>query len=381
MRAPHQHPVARRSTARRRRRHLRRSRGRRGRPPVRGPGRASPAARPTPTRRRTSRRPATRSRPPRGPGRSSCPTAPTCTPAPRRPTATTTTTRATKNSVSRAAPVTDARDRRTRPPPRRPASPWTPRRSSGPADRPDALARARQRRRTPPSPTNRYNMFNACYGLQSATHRSLADRHRRAHVRRRLGERRPRRSTSSPRALGPLPALQPSGTVTSTARRHGGVRRRPRARPPTGSCRCRATGSSPSRSSGKGLPDRRALVQRHRHRHPVPAACTARGCAAFPEITTNVSGDPFSGVSSIQEVRGFIDAHTHGMAFEFLGGDVHCGRPWSPYGVTVALQATAPTTTLTNGYGAVMEDFLVRHRPPTTRSAGRPSRTGRRRTR
>ena len=25
------------------------------------------------------------------------------------------------------------------------------------------------------------------------------------------------------------------------------------------------------------------------------------------------------------------------MAYEFLGGDVHCGRPWSPYGVTVAL--------------------------------------------
>ena len=68
------------------------------------------------------------------------------------------------------------------------------------------------------------------------------------------------------------------------------------------------------------------------------------GCADFPEVSTNVSGNPFSGISGTQEVRGFIDAHTHGMAFEFLGGQVHCGRPWSPYGVTVALQATARTT-------------------------------------
>ena len=45
------------------------------------------------------------------------------------------------------------------------------------------------------------------------------------------------------------------------------------------------------------------------------------------------------------------------MAFEFLGGDVHCGRPWSPYGVEVALR-DCPDHYLTNGYGAVMEDFL-----------------------
>ena len=78
---------------------------------------------------------------------------------------------------------------------------------------------------------------------------------------------------------------------------------------------------------------------------PTPLRLHLRtGCADFPEVTTNVSGNPFSGVSSTQEVRGFIDAHTHGMAFEFLGGDVHCGRPWSPYGVEVALR-TAPTTT------------------------------------
>jgi hypothetical protein len=61
------------------------------------------------------------------------------------------------------------------------------------------------------------------------------------------------------------------------------------------------------------------------------------GCARWPEITTNIGGRTFKGVSPFQEVRGTIDAHTHGMAFEFLGGGAHCGRPWSPFGVTVAL--------------------------------------------
>ena len=91
---------------------------------------------------------------------------------------------------------------------------------------------------------------------------------------------------------------------------------------------------------------------------PTPLRLHLRsGCTAFPEVSTNVTGDPFSGVSKTQEVRGYIDAHTHGMAFEFLGGDVHCGRPWSPYGVEVALK-DCPDHELTGGYGAVMESFL-----------------------
>jgi hypothetical protein len=81
------------------------------------------------------------------------------------------------------------------------------------------------------------------------------------------------------------------------------------------------------------------------------------GCTPFPEITTNVEGDPTAGVSSFQETRGYIDAHTHGMAFEFLGGNVHCGRPWSPWGVATAL-VDCPDHTVTGGYGALMEAFL-----------------------
>lgn len=81
------------------------------------------------------------------------------------------------------------------------------------------------------------------------------------------------------------------------------------------------------------------------------------GCAAFPEVSVNVTGAPFAGVSPFQEVRGYLDAHTHGMAFEFLGGMVHCGRPWSEYGVTVAL-TDCPDHKLTMGAGAILENFM-----------------------
>lgn len=90
--------------------------------------------------------------------------------------------------------------------------------------------------------------------------------------------------------------------------------------------------------------------------YPVALRTTTR-CSAFPEISVNVSGRPTGGVSSQQEVRGYIDAHTHGMAFEFLGGMVHCGRPWDAYGVTVALRDCVDHEA-TLGKGSVLEAFL-----------------------
>ncbi|MBW3619358.1 MAG: hypothetical protein KY461_03875, partial [Actinobacteria bacterium] len=61
-------------------------------------------------------------------------------------------------------------------------------------------------------------------------------------------------------------------------------------------------------------------------------------CATWPEIETNVEGTP-TGVRAnpAAPVRGFFEAHVHGMAFEFLGGELRCGRPWHPYGVEYAL--------------------------------------------
>lgn len=83
----------------------------------------------------------------------------------------------------------------------------------------------------------------------------------------------------------------------------------------------------------------------------------ASGCPSYPEAEVNVTGDPFAGETTYQEVRGFVDAHTHGMAFEFLGGSVHCGRPWHAYGAPYAL-VDCPDHTLTNGQGALLEAVL-----------------------
>ena len=83
----------------------------------------------------------------------------------------------------------------------------------------------------------------------------------------------------------------------------------------------------------------------------------ARGCTAYPESQIDVTGRPHAGVTPYQEVRGYVDAHTHGMAFEFLGGDAHCGRPWDRYGAPYAL-VDCPDHTATGGYGGVLESVL-----------------------
>jgi hypothetical protein len=87
------------------------------------------------------------------------------------------------------------------------------------------------------------------------------------------------------------------------------------------------------------------------------ALSRATGCRAYPEAQVDVTGDPHAGISSFQEVRGYIDGHSHGMAFEFLGGDVHCGRPWHKYGAPYALR-DCKDHELTKGYGAILETFF-----------------------
>jgi microsomal dipeptidase-like Zn-dependent dipeptidase len=111
---------------------------------------------------------------------------------------------------------------------------------------------------------------------------------------------------------------------------------------------------------------------------PSPARwgfAAAQGCASFPEIETNVTGAPFKGSSPTAKVRGFIDDHIHLGAFEFLGGRFHCGRPWSPYGVTVALRDCPDH--YPNGAGAVVENFISEGSPVGTHDPeGWPSFTG-----
>ena len=81
-----------------------------------------------------------------------------------------------------------------------------------------------------------------------------------------------------------------------------------------------------------------------------------QGCAPFPEIGTGASGTPPAGESPSAEVVGTIDGHNHATAYEFLGGDAHCGEPWSRYGAPAAL-VDCPDH-YPNGAAAVLENVL-----------------------
>ena len=227
------------------------------------------------------------------------------------------------------------------------------------------------------SPTNRYNMFNACYGVQSArTSRWLAGATTPTFTATSIGAGAP--LYFKPTELGRYMLYSRTKTfldggqpAVSYAADPGPSSNWVATMPKSGMFRFQIPGKGYLADTGsKATVTSTGTQFRLRLRS---------GCTAFPEISTNVSGNPFSGVSGIQEVRGFIDAHTHGMAFEFLGGQVHCGRPWSPYGVTQALK-DCPDHEITGGKGAVMEAFLsseLSHDPvgwPTFKAWPAPSR-------
>jgi hypothetical protein len=79
------------------------------------------------------------------------------------------------------------------------------------------------------------------------------------------------------------------------------------------------------------------------------------GCAAFPEAEIGSTGNTFKGAGPSGEVNGTIDAHTHVTAFEFIGGDFHCGRSWHPYGISYALPDCAP---INQGVNRAFQDFV-----------------------
>lgn len=83
----------------------------------------------------------------------------------------------------------------------------------------------------------------------------------------------------------------------------------------------------------------------------------ATGCASYPEAQVNAHGTPFAGASPQGEVKGTVDPHTHITAFEFIGGDFHCGRPWHPFGVPTALPDCAGIQG-PQGSAAPVQNFL-----------------------
>src|SRR4051812_9457034 len=103
-----------------------------------------------------------------------------------------------------------------------------------------------------------------------------------------------------------------------------------------------------------------------------PATFTpAQGCAVYPEVDTNVTGAPSQGATPFGEVRGLLDAHMHMMAFEFLGGRAHCGKPWDPFGAPSAL-VDCPDHYVGNGSAPVLEHPVYRHPGPHHGPAGPP---------
>jgi hypothetical protein len=89
---------------------------------------------------------------------------------------------------------------------------------------------------------------------------------------------------------------------------------------------------------------------------PVAVTFTpASGCAVYPEGDVDATGTTFTGTTPAGLVNGTIDAHSHVTAYEFLGGDFHCGRPWHPFGIAYALPDCASDETGTNGQ---IESFL-----------------------
>ncbi|MFN2537492.1 MAG: peptidase [Mycobacteriales bacterium] len=88
----------------------------------------------------------------------------------------------------------------------------------------------------------------------------------------------------------------------------------------------------------------------------------ATGCRSFDDAPTGVQGPVRTGATPYEQTKGYLVAHLHLMAMEFLGGRVHCGRPWHPYGISYAL-ADCPDHTATRGYGALVEDFVSGRSP------------------
>lgn len=262
----------------------------------------------------------------------------------------------TRNAVSRSATVSDPDT----------VDPTTPRE----AEQSRAAVRKQRAMSDPPLttapvsaaqprvPTDRYNLFNSCYGLQStATGRWLRS------------EEAPDTGGSAttalpvyfkPTDLGRYLLHTPTGSYLAAAR--GALttvaRPGPRAewtvtRPRAGEFRLHLPDTGYLAATDDGGVGFAATPTDRTQFTPVRRS----GCTAVPEVQVNVTGAPAAGVTPYQEVRGYSDAHTHHMAFEFLGGQVHCGRPWSPWGVTEALK-DCPDHHLTGGYGALIETVL-----------------------
>jgi hypothetical protein len=98
----------------------------------------------------------------------------------------------------------------------------------------------------------------------------------------------------------------------------------------------------------------------------------AGGCATYPDSDTDVDGAPTRGGSAYGRTSGLLESHLHWMAFEIFGGNAHCGRPWSPYGVAFAMVDCPDHQP--GGFGLAFENILSGKSPAATHdTAGWPT--------
>jgi hypothetical protein len=223
---------------------------------------------------------------------------------------------ATKNAVSRAAEVGKDTQDPTTAAERRAAASYVERERNRPDPR---LTTAPVTQPRAAVPEDRYAMANGCYALAG------------------------RKVFFKPTALGSYLLYEPDRRFTAA----GGERA---ARPsPAVEWTARAVGDRMTFENGTG-----ALRIGGKTRF---ALRRTTGCTAYSESQIDVGGRPHAGVTPYQEVRGYVDAHTHGMAYQFLGGEAHCGKPWDRYGAPYAL-VDCEDHTLTGGYGGLLESVL-----------------------
>ena len=96
----------------------------------------------------------------------------------------------------------------------------------------------------------------------------------------------------------------------------------------------------------------------------------ADGCPKYPDVEVNATGTPAGNPIAYAETVGFLEAHMHWMAFEFLGGSVHCGRPWHAWGAEHALVDCPDHQG--NGATAVLDNALAGGARPTHDPTGWP---------
>jgi hypothetical protein len=177
-----------------------------------------------------------------------------------------------------------------------------------------------------PRKANPYKLVNRCYSLRSTTAKRYVVRRGNGYaVAARPASRFRMQATALGRYMlvardGTRPALDAQGALTASPTASDAAVWRVKGVSKTAFTLTSAT-------TGKRLPIGGPRFEFRKR----------KGCRVLPEAQVDARGTSFKGASSIGDARGTIDAHTHVTAFEFIGGDFHCGRPWDPFGVTFAL--------------------------------------------